>query len=133
MNFWEHALPIHESSLDDRPAETYKIWGMLLVAVLIVTGAPLLAEQPKPDPVISHIPRQQVQSTAIAAVGYSKGRHILEIKFANGAAYRYLDVSPSVYRDLMAAESKTRYYQAYIKGNYRSLRVRPRETEQTTH
>jgi KTSC domain len=108
-----------------------RIWIMLVVAIVIVAGAALLAETPKPEPIISHIPRQRVESTAIAGVGYSKRRHILEIKFANGAVYRYLDVSPSVYRDLMSAESKTRYYQAYIKGNYRSVRVRPRQTEQT--
>ena len=107
-----------------------RIWIMLVVAIVIVAEAALLAETPKPEPIISHIPRQRVESTAIAGVGYSKRRHILEIKFANGAVYRYLDVSPSVYRDL-SAESKTRYYQAYIKGNYRWVRVRPRQTEQT--
>jgi len=48
----------------------------------------------------------------------------------NEAVYRYLDVAPSVYRDLMSAESKTRYYNMNIKGNYRSLRVRPRRKEQ---
>lgn len=104
---------------------------MLLAAMVIGAGAALLAETPKPDAILSHIPREPVESTAIAAVGYSKRHHILEIKFANSAVYRYLDVSPSVYRDLMSAESKTRYYQTYIKGNYRSVRVRPRKTEQT--
>src|SRR5438034_11252741 len=75
-----------------------RIWIMLVVAIVIVTGAALLAETPKPEPIISHIPRQRVESTAIAAVGYSKRRHILEIKFINGPVYRYLDVSPAVLR-----------------------------------
>jgi len=78
------------------------------------------------SPVISHIPRDRVPSNAIASVGYSKRRHILEIEFANGAVYRYLEVAPSVYRDLMNADSKARYYVANIKGNYPSVRVRPR-------
>jgi hypothetical protein len=106
---------------------------VLLIFVLLFAARVVLGEPAQPDstPAVSHIPRQRVESTAIAGVGYSKRRHILEIKFANGAVYRYLDVSPSVYRDLMSAESKTRYYQAYIKGNYRSMRVRPRQTEQT--
>ena len=122
--------------LDEQTGEAYKdfvmrgIWIMVLLAILSAP-ATLSAESPKADPILSHIPRQNIQSSAITAVGYSKRRHILEIKFANGGTYRYLDVSPSVYRELMSAESKTRYYQMYIKGNYRSLRVRPRQTEQT--
>ena len=78
------------------------------------------------NPVTSHIPRDRVVSNVIASIGYSRRRHILEVEFANGAVYRYLEVAPSVYRDLMKAESKTRYYVANIKGNYPSVRVRPR-------
>jgi KTSC domain len=78
------------------------------------------------NPVISHIPRERVHSNAIASIGYSKRRHILEIEFVNGAVYRYLEVAASVYRDLMTADSKTRYYLANIKGKYTSVRVRPR-------
>ena len=81
------------------------------------------------NPVISHIPRDSINSKAIASVGYSKRRHILEIEFANGAVYRYLQVAPSVYRDLMASDSKARYYDANIKGNYPSVRVGQRANE----
>jgi hypothetical protein len=76
--------------------------------------------------VISHIPHKRVDSTAIAAIGYSKRRHILEIEFVNGAVYRYLDITPSTYRELMIADSKARYYDSNIRGNYPSARVRPR-------
>ena len=81
---------------------------------------------PTPSHIVSHIPREPVQSSAIAKVGYSTRRHILEIEFANGAVYRYLDVPSSVYRDLMSAESKARYYDFNIKGKYRSVHVQPR-------
>ena len=80
--------------------------------------------------VTSHIPRESVVSKGIASIGYSKRLHILEIEFVNGAVYRYLQVAPSVHRDLMAAGSKARYYDANIKGNYPSVRVRPRVKEQ---
>ena len=80
------------------------------------------------NPVISHIPRERVESKVIASVGYSRRRHILEIEFANGAIYRYLEVAPSVYKELMNVESKARYYDTNIKGNYPSVRVRPRVT-----
>ena len=76
--------------------------------------------------VTSHIPRERVASKVIASIGYSKRLHILEIEFVNGAVYRYLQVAPSVYRDLIAADSKARYYDINIKGNYPSVRVRPR-------
>jgi len=82
------------------------------------------------SPVTSHIPRESVDSKVIASIGYSKRRHILEIEFVNGAIYRYLEVAPSVYRELMAADSKARYYDANIKGSYPSVRVRPRAAEQ---
>jgi hypothetical protein len=41
-----------------------------------------------------------------------------------------VNVPPSVYRDLVAAESKARYYDQFIKRNYPSLRVRPRLKDQ---
>ena len=80
--------------------------------------------------VTSHIPHQSVVSKGIASIGYSKRLHILEIEFVNGAVYRYLQVAPSVHRDLMAADSKARYYDRNIKGNYPSVRVRPRVKQQ---
>jgi hypothetical protein len=110
-----------------------RIWFVVIItiAAAIIAASGADTSQPTQSPrIISHIPRQPVESTALAAVGYSKRHHILEIKFMNEAVYRYLDVAPSVYRDLMSAESKTRYYNMNIKGNYRSLRVRPRRKEQ---
>ncbi len=108
-----------------------RICFMLLVAILIVAGAALLAESPKSNPIVSHIPREPVNSTAIAKVGYSKRRHMLEIEFVNGAIYRYLDVTPSVYRNLMSAESKARFYDFNIRTHYRSVLVRARQKEQS--
>jgi KTSC domain len=81
--------------------------------------------------VTSHIPRESVVSKGIASIGYSKRLHILEIEFVNGAVYRYLQVAPSVHRDLMTADSKARYYDANIKGNYPSVPVRPRVKQQS--
>jgi len=81
-------------------------------------------------PITSHIPHQRVESSVISEIGYSKRRHWLELKFVSGATYRYVDVPPSVYRDLMTAESKAGYYARYIRNNYRALRVRPRVKDQ---
>jgi hypothetical protein len=87
---------------------------------------------PTPNQIISRIPRQPVQSSAIAKIGYSKRRHILEIEFVNGAVYRYLDVPPTVYRELMSAESKARFYDSNIRRHYRSVLVRTQQKVQAT-
>jgi KTSC domain len=98
----------------------------------LVVRAPLFAEpSPTANHVVSHIPRQRIESSAIAAVGYSKRRHILEIEFVNGAIYRYLDVPPTVHGDLMSAESKARFYDSKIRKHYRSVLVQPRHTGQS--
>ena len=100
-----------------------------LASVFASAAADSIPENVRPDAhkvLISRIPHQRVESTGIASIGYSKRRHILEIEFVNGAVYRYLEVAPSVYRDLMTADSKARYYDTNIKGNYPSVRVRPR-------
>lgn len=107
-----------------------KIFYLLLLVcasrLLIANSVDNNAASPSRPAVTSHIPRALVASKGIASIGYSKRLHILEIQFVNGAVYRYLQVAPSVHRDLMAADSKARYYDANIKGNYPSVRVRPR-------
>ena len=99
----------------------------LVFCILIVIVADALADpSPTPSHIVSRIPRQAVHSTAIAKVGYSKRQHILEIEFVNGAIYRYLDVAPSVYHDLMLADSKARFYDANIRRHYHSVMIRTR-------
>jgi hypothetical protein len=107
-------------------------WLILCLAVpSFAVPAAICADAPTtPAPITSHIPRQRVESTAIAAIGYSKRRHILEIEFVNGAIYRYLDVPPAVHRDLMSAESKARFYDSNIRRHYRSIPIRPRQKKQ---
>ena len=95
--------------------------------VLFCLIVSVFAAQAAPEPrIISHIPRSPVRSSALATVGYSKRRHILEVEFINGAIYRYLDVPASVHRDLLAAPSKARFYDNNIRRRFRSLRVRRR-------
>ena len=105
---------------------------IVLVFCILTAGLAIALAEPSPTPnrITSRISRQPVQSTAIAKVGYSKRRHILEIEFVNGAVYRYLDVPTTIYRDLMSAESKARYYDSNIRKHYRSVLVRPRQKEQ---
>src|SRR5215470_17453301 len=105
----------------------------LPIFVAMICVASVFCEEPTNGSkhVVSHIPRQEVQSSAIAKIGYSKRRHVLEIEFVNGAVYRYFDVPLSVYDDLMSAESKARFYDSNIRKHYRSALVRPRQKQQS--
>lgn len=76
------------------------------------------------EPVLSRIPHGAVASHGLAAVGYSKRLHALEIEFHRGGTYRYLNVPPPVYRELLAASSKAHYYNMNIRGKYRAVRVK---------
>jgi hypothetical protein len=107
-----------------------RVWFAVFIATLIaIQSADCTEPSPTPTHIISRIPRQAVESTAIARIGYSKRRRILEIEFVNGALYRYLDVPVTVYRDLMSSESKARFYDSNVKRHYRSVLVRPRQKE----
>src|SRR6266480_6297332 len=107
-----------------------RTWFVAFVTMQTVAIAVACAEPAStPNQIISHIPRQSVHSRAIAKIGYSKRRHILEIEFVNGAIYRYFDVPPVVYRQLMSAESKARFYDSNIRRHYRSFPIQSRPKE----
>lgn len=75
--------------------------------------------------VLSRIPRVRVQSSNVASVGYSRTLQALEIEFTRGAVYRFLDVRPIVYRQLLAAQSKGHFIAEYIRDKYAFIRMRP--------
>ena len=107
-----------------RPPSLVLFAGILLFATTVAGDPPTARTSAG---IVSHIKRDPVQSTGLAAVGYSRRLHVLEIEFVNGAVYRYFDVPASPYRGLLAAESKARFYDQNIRHRYRSLRVRPRQ------
>ena len=96
-----------------------------MVAVLLSTTL-LQAADYSVAPIVSRMRREPVESSALATVGYSKRLQALEIEFRDGLIYRYLEVPRPVYRDLMSAESKARFYNKNVRGKYRCLRVKPR-------
>ncbi len=66
---------------------------------------------------------KQVASSNIAEIGYVELYRELYVRFANGWLYRFYDVEPRVHRELMAAESKGRYFNAAIKDHYGYTRL----------
>ncbi len=107
----------------------HRRWLSLVVGGLIAVGAIFPsdgAESADVSGIVSRIRREPVQSRALAAVGYSKRLRALEVEFKRGGTYRYLDVPPAVYHQLLAADSKAGFYNRHVRGKYRSVYVRPR-------
>jgi len=68
--------------------------------------------------------RQSVNSSNLRSVGYDEEESVLEIEFQAGPVYRYYGVSGSIYRALMFAGSKGKYFDSHIrKRNYRYRQV----------
>jgi hypothetical protein len=59
-----------------------------------------------------------VESSMIHAIGYDAEQQLLEIVFNTGRTYQYLEVPPEVYKELMKAESKGRYFLANVRDMY---------------
>jgi hypothetical protein len=59
-----------------------------------------------------------VQSSMIAAVGYDSDNHVLVVLYNSGKAYEYHRVPPDIFWGLMAAESKGRFMNQWILGEY---------------
>jgi hypothetical protein len=67
--------------------------------------------------------RTRVDSSMLASVGYNPMTAVLELEFRNGRLYRYGEVEQETYRDLMAAESKGRYFLDHIDDQYPYAKV----------
>ncbi|MFH0953126.1 MAG: KTSC domain-containing protein [Verrucomicrobiota bacterium] len=90
---------------------------VLCMVVLAVSVQFSLAEQPAaPAPVPELKP---IESSVIKEVAYRAETQVLTVVFADsGDTYEYKGVPESVYKELMAAESKGTYFAANIKGKY---------------
>lgn len=95
---------------------------LAVIAIALLTLDSVRAEEQ--GQITSRITRQPVHSKALAAVGYSKRLHALEVEFVNGAIYRYSNVPPEVYRDLLNAPSKAQFYDANVRGHFPSVHVK---------
>lgn len=59
-----------------------------------------------------------VNSSNIAAIGYSEVYRVLQVDFLNGAKYRYFDVPSQIFEDFLDAPSKGRFLNNVIKSQY---------------
>ncbi len=65
----------------------------------------------------------ELDSSALAWVRYVPEQQILQVGLRTGRHYHYFDVPAEVYRELLAAESKGRYYNHHIRNEFRYKEV----------
>jgi hypothetical protein len=66
--------------------------------------------------------RTHVTSAAISSVGYDDRSAVLEVEFASGAVYDYLNVPKKVYRALLKAPSKGGFVSRRVRDRYPFVR-----------
>jgi hypothetical protein len=64
---------------------------------------------------MTKIERNSVESSNIASVGFCPDRKCIQVEFKSGAIYEYPDCDQKVYDDLMASESKGKFFYAHLK------------------
>lgn len=65
-----------------------------------------------------------VVSKALTAAAYDEDERQLYLRFHSGKAYRYFEFPAHQYDEFLAAESQGKYFQAYIRGQFREEEVR---------
>ena len=61
---------------------------------------------------------ETVESDVIHAIGYADEVQVLEVIFNNGQIYQYRNVPRAAFEQLMAAESKGKYFQENIRDEF---------------
>jgi hypothetical protein len=63
------------------------------------------------------------ESSLLQAVAYDAPAAVLELKFHNGAIYRYFGVPVSTYDQFVRAESKGRYFNSDIRNRFTFVKL----------
>jgi hypothetical protein len=70
--------------------------------------------------------RIEFDSTILAWARYLPDQHLLKLGLRTGQDYDYFDVPAQTYQELLAAESKGRYYNHHIRKDFRFQPVNSR-------
>jgi KTSC domain len=66
----------------------------------------------------------ELDSSALAWVRYLPEQRVLQVGLRTGRDYDYFDVPPEIYSELLAAESKGRYYNHHIRNEFEFNEIR---------
>lgn len=69
------------------------------------------------------VERRTVRSSSVVSVGYDPPARTLDVEFRTGRIYRYFDVPPLVYSDLLNADSIGGFINRSIKGRFSCRRI----------
>jgi len=73
--------------------------------------------------------RIALDSTILAWIRYLPDKRLLQVGLHTGTDYEYSDVPPHTYHDLLASESKGRYFNHHIR---KGFRFQPIKTQAAT-
>ena len=62
--------------------------------------------------------RIDLDSTVLAWVRYLPAEEVLQVGIRDGNDYEYSDVPERIYRELLVAESKGRYFNQHIRNDF---------------
>ncbi len=62
--------------------------------------------------------RTRIFSTDLHSIGYDTASNVLEAEFLSGKVCQYTDLPEHVYKDLMAAQSHGKFFNAHIRYVY---------------
>jgi len=93
-----------------------QIQKIMIVSLALILG--IMAGMAVPAAAVT---MQDVESTSIKQVGYDEATQVLTVVFVTtGETYEYYDVPADVFAQLMAAESKGKFFFENIRDKYRS-------------
>lgn len=77
------------------------------------------------------IDRIPLDSSTLASAAFDTTTGLLELEFRSGALYRYYSVPVSLYLDLLAAGSKGRFFNRFIRDCFPTTLVAPAAAPKT--
>ena len=77
--------------------------------------------------------RIAVESSVLASIVYLADQALLEVEFRSGQRYLYSAVPPSRIAELLAAESKGRYFNDHIRNCFPASQIDPSPLTGSAH
>jgi hypothetical protein len=75
--------------------------------------------------------RTPLDSSSLASAAFDTATGLLELEFRSGALYQYYSVPVSLYRDLLVADSKGRFFNRFIRDCFPTTLIAPAAVPKT--